>query len=297
IDAAAARVARRACPSTVHLGDASAAGPRDLAKRLRRRGRISRAWVMGGFPFQAPAALKVDRQGLAGARAGLVQHLKRIADGLAKQLPEPRIDFLGENVASTMELDAMVLIGCFERIPDLIEAGAISWAKRPRPRTAGITERSETELERWAEAGHAAPPHQHGKVAPPPASVREQLAGFAEGRVHREVVAWLASHWAAAAGLLVAAPSLAELRESARAWAGGRRLRARGLASLRRGREALQPWHLDELDLLGGPAHVGRGSQSLGAPSSTWGNPFRAAKGRAREEAAALCASWLRRNR
>ncbi|CAK0855369.1 unnamed protein product, partial [Prorocentrum cordatum] len=49
IDAAAVRAARRAIPSTIHLGDASAADPRDLAKRKRGRGRILRVLVMGGW--------------------------------------------------------------------------------------------------------------------------------------------------------------------------------------------------------------------------------------------------------
>ncbi|CAK0905384.1 unnamed protein product, partial [Prorocentrum cordatum] len=75
--AAVVRAARRACPSTAHLGDVSAADPRDLAKRPRGRVRISRVLVMGGLQCQARAALDVDRQGLADPRAGLVQRPRR----------------------------------------------------------------------------------------------------------------------------------------------------------------------------------------------------------------------------
>ncbi|CAK0899899.1 unnamed protein product, partial [Prorocentrum cordatum] len=164
----------------------------------------------------------------------------------------------------------------------------VRWTPRsqPRPRPAGVGECADAELARWEEAGFAAPPYQFrnkrciheagGRVAPLDAVAREKLMGLAEGRAapcmtsaeakasptkHEalrrslagnsfqcEVVAWLLRHLAVGAGLLVSAPSVAELHSSARAWAGGRKLWAGDLASLRCGRVELDEQVSRELE-------------------------------------------------
>ena len=69
---------------------------------------------------------------MADPRAGLAQHLMRAVLGPREELPEARIDFLGENVASMAETDVLCLNSSFERVPAMIGAGDVSWVKRPR---------------------------------------------------------------------------------------------------------------------------------------------------------------------
>ncbi|CAK0838916.1 unnamed protein product [Prorocentrum cordatum] len=391
VDPTAVRVARRSYPSTQHLGDVTEADPVALAALMRARGRVSRALVVGGFPCQVFAGLHVARQGLDDPRAGLVDHMVRIVDGLRTAMPEASIDFLGENVASMPECDVLRLNQLFGRIPLDIEAGDVGWVRRPRlywaswdllpsfeaepvvvraktqdvrrackvalkaerppleewlppgavcpgpaageplptfvrwaprsqprPRPAGIGECSAAELARWEAAGFASPPYQFrdkwcihqadGRVEPPDATIREKLMGFPEGHTvpcmtssqakaepaKYEVVAWIISHWAVGAGLLVSVPSLGELHESARAWAGGRKLWAGDVTSLRCGRSEIDEGLHAKLDQPGGPIFVGRGSRRWGLAASRWGNPFTISPERSREDAAALFAGWIR---
>ncbi|CAK0855058.1 unnamed protein product [Prorocentrum cordatum] len=350
------------------------------AVRVARR-RVSRVLVVGGFPCQVFAGLNVARQGLDDPRAGLVDHMVRIVDGLRAAMPEASIDFLGENVASMPECDVLRLNQLFGRIPLEIEAepvvvraktqdvrrackvalktqrppleewlppGAVCpgpaaggplptfarWTPRsqPRPRPAGIGECSAAELARWEAAGFASPPYQFrdkwcihqadGRVEPPDATIREKLMGFPEGHTvprmtssqakaepakyealrrslvgnsfQCEVVAWIISHWAVGAGLLVSVPSLGELHESARAWAGGRKLWAGDVTSPRCGRSEIDEDLHAKLDQAGGPIYVGRGSRRWGLAASRWGNPFTISPRRSREDAVALLAGWIR---
>eukprot|EP00959_Pyramimonas_sp_CCMP1952_P228318 4773963-Pyramimonas_sp.AAC.1 len=69
VDAEAVRVARRAHPSTVHLGDATAADPANLARLLRGHGRITKVLVIGGFPRRGFTVLNVAREGSADPRS------------------------------------------------------------------------------------------------------------------------------------------------------------------------------------------------------------------------------------
>ncbi|CAK0851484.1 unnamed protein product, partial [Prorocentrum cordatum] len=387
VDPTAVRVARRSYPSTQHLGDVTEADPAALAALLRARG------------------LNVARQGLDDPRAGLLDHMVRIVDGLRTAMPEASIDFLGENVASMPECDVLRLNQLFGRIPLEIEAGDVGWVRRPRlywaswdllpsfeaepvvvraktqgvrrackvalkaerppleewlppgavcpgpaageplptfvrwaprsqprPRPAGIGECSAAELARWEAAGFASPPYQFrdkwcihqadGRVEPPDATIREKLMGFPEGHTvpcmtssqakaepakyealrrslvgntfQCEVVAWIISHRAVGAGLLVSVPSLGELHESARAWAGGRKLWAGDVTSLRCGRSEIDEGLRAKLDQAGGPIYVGRGSRRWGLAASRWGNPFTICPERSREDAVALFAGWIR---
>ncbi|CAK0811641.1 unnamed protein product, partial [Prorocentrum cordatum] len=234
----------------------------------------------------------------------------------------------------------------------------VRWAPRsqPRPRPAGIGERTAAELTRWEEAAFAAPPCQFrdrwcicwpdGRIAPPDAVMREKLMGFAEGHTapcmtssaaksepskyeglrrslignsfQCEVVAWLLAHWAVAAGLLVAVPPFSELRESARAWAGGRKLWAGDVTSLRRSRAEVDAEVRDELVACSAAApaerqqageepaaaapaaanrlvYVGRGSRRWGLAPSCFGSPFAVGPSCSREDAVALFAGWLRK--
>ncbi|CAK0820073.1 unnamed protein product, partial [Prorocentrum cordatum] len=405
VDPTAVRVARRSYPSTQHLGDVTEADPAALAALLRARGRVSRVLVVGGFPCPVFAGLNVARQGLDDPRAGLVDHMVRIVDGLRTAMPEASIDFLGENVASMPECDVLRLNQLFGRIPLEIEAGDVGWVRRPRlywaswdflpsfeaepvvvraktqdvrrackvalkaerppleewlppgavcpgpaaggplptfvrwtprsqprPRPAGIGECSAAELARWEAAGFASPPYQFrdkwcihqadGRVEPPDATIREKLMGFPEGHTapcmtssqakaepakyealrrslvgnsfQCEVVAWIISHWAVGAGLLVSVPSLGELHESARAWAGGRKLWAGDVTSLRCGRSEIDEGLHAKLDQAGGPVYAGRGSRRWGLAASRWGNPFTISPERSREGAVALFAGWTR---
>ncbi|CAK0795565.1 unnamed protein product [Prorocentrum cordatum] len=403
VDPTAVRVARRSYPSTQHLGDVTEADPAALAALLRARGRVSRVLVVGGFPCQVFAGLNVARQGLDDPRAGLVDHMVRIVDGLRTAMPEASIDFLGENVASMPECRVLRLNQLFGRIPLEIEAGDVGWVRRPRlywaswdllpsfeaepvvvraktqdvrrackvalkaerppleewlppgavcpgpaageplptfvrwaprsqphPRPAGIGECSAAELVRWEAAGFASPPYQFrdkwcihqadGRVEPPDATIREKLMGFPEGHTvpcmtssqaepakyealrrslvgnsfQCEVVAWIISHWAVGAGLLVSVPSLGELHESARAWADGRKLWAGDVTSLRCGRSEIDEGLRAKLDQAGGPIYVGRGSRRWGLAASRWGNPCTISPERSREGAVALFAGWIR---
>ncbi|CAK0886883.1 unnamed protein product, partial [Prorocentrum cordatum] len=405
VDPTAVRVARRSYPSTQHLGDVTEADPVALAALMRARGRVSRVLVVGGFPCQVFAGLNVARQGLDDPRAGLVDHMVRIVDGLRTAMPEASIDFLGDNVASMPECDVLRLNQLFGRIPLEIEAGDVGWVRRPRlywaswdllpsfeaepvvvraktqdvrrackvalkaerppleewlppgaacpgpaageplptfvrwtprsqprPRPAGIGECSAAELARWEAAGFASPPYQFrdkwcihqadGRVEPPDATIREKLMGFPEGHAvpcmtssqakaepakyealrrslvgnsfQCEVVAWIISHWAVGAGLLVSVSSLGELHESARAWAGGRKLWAGDVTSLRCGRSEIDEGLHAKLDQPGGPIYVGRGSRRWGLAASRWGNPFTISPERSREDAVALLAGWIR---
>ncbi|CAK0905717.1 unnamed protein product [Prorocentrum cordatum] len=161
-----------------------------------------------------------------------------------------------------------------------------------------------------------------GRVEPPDATIREKLMGFPEGHTvpcmtssqakaepakyealrrslvgnsfQCEVVAWIISHWAVGAGLLVSVPSLGELHESARAWAGGRKLWAGEVTSLRCGRSEIDEGLHAKLDQAGGPIYVGRGSRRWGLAASRWGNPFTISPERSREDAVALFAGWIR---
>ncbi|CAK0789757.1 unnamed protein product [Prorocentrum cordatum] len=430
VDPQAVRVARRAYPGTQHLGDVTFADPAALAGLLRARGRITRVVVIGGFPCQIYTSLNVDRKGSSDSRASLVDHMVRVIRGLRAAMPEVSVDFLGENVASMAESDALHLLsGLFERIPLEVEAGDIGWVRRPRlywpswdllpsyeaktvmvltkdgasrrlrrvsleverppleewlpagargpgaeggeplptfvrwtprtqprPRPAGIGECTAAELTRWEEAAFAAPPCQFrdrwcihwpdGRIAPPDAAMREKLMGFAEGHTvpcmtssaanaepskyeglrrslignsfQCEVVAWLLAHWAVAAGLLVAAPPFSELRESARAWAGGRKLRAGDATSLRRSRVEVDAEVRDELVACSAAApaerqqageepaaaapaaanrlvYVGRGSWRWGLTPSCFGNPFAVGPSCSCEDPVALFAGWLRK--
>ncbi|CAK0903184.1 unnamed protein product [Prorocentrum cordatum] len=381
VDPAAVRVARRSYPSTQHLGDVTEADPVALAALMRARGRVSRVLVVGGFPCQVFAGLNVARQGLDDPRAGLVDHMVRIVDGLRTAMPEASIDFLGENVASMPECDVLRLNQLFGRIPLEIEAGDVGWVRRPRlywaswdllpsfeaepvvvraktqdvrrackvalkaerppleewlppgavcpgpaageplptfvrwaprsqprPRPAGIGECSAAELARWEAAGFASPPYQFrdkwcihqadGRVEPPakaePAKYEALRRSLVGNSFQCEVVAWIISHWAVGAGLLVSVPSLGELHESARAWAGGRKLWAGDVTSLRCGCSEIDEGLHAKLDQPGGPIYVGRGSRRWGLAASRWGNPFTISPERSREGAVALLAGWIR---
>ncbi|CAK0879152.1 unnamed protein product [Prorocentrum cordatum] len=94
-------------------------------------------------------------------------------------------------------------------------------------------------------------------------------------------------HWAVAVGLLVAVPSLAELRESARAWVGGRKLWAGDAASLRCGRAKVDEEVCRELQP--------RGSRRWCLGPSCRGNPFAVDTSCPREDAVVMFAGWLRR--
>ncbi|CAK0847024.1 unnamed protein product, partial [Prorocentrum cordatum] len=381
VDPTAVRVARRSYPSTQHLGDVTEADPVALAALLRARGRVSRVLVVGGFPCQVFAGLNVARQGLDDPRAGLVDHMVRIVDGLRTAMPEASIDFLGENVASMPECDVLRLNQLFGRLLLEIEAGDVGWVRRPRlywaswdllpsfeaepvavraktqdvrrackvalkaerppleewlppravcpgpaageppptfvrwtprsqprPRPAGIGECSAAELARWEAAGFASPPYQFrdkwcihqadGRVEPPakaePAKYEALRRSLVGNSFQCEVVAWIISHWAVGAGLLVSVPSLGELHESARAWAGGRKLWAGDVTSLRCGRSEIDEGLHAKLDQAGGPIYVGRGSRRWGLAASRWGNPFTISPERSREDAVALLAGWIR---
>ncbi|CAK0853914.1 unnamed protein product [Prorocentrum cordatum] len=180
-----------------------------------------------------------------------------------------------------------------------------------------------------------------GRTAPPGAVMREKLMGFAEGytvprRTSREaeaepvkyeglrsslvgnsfqcvVVALLLAHWAVAAGLLVAVPPLSELRESARAWVGGRKLWAGDVTSLRCSRVKVGSEVFGELvarsaaasserqragerPAAAAPAtggslvYVVRGSRRWSLAPSCFGNPFAVSSSYSREDAVALLA-------
>ncbi|CAK0869098.1 unnamed protein product [Prorocentrum cordatum] len=134
VDAEAARVARRAHPSTVHLGDAAAADPANLARLLRGHGRITKALVIGGSPRQGFTVLNVAREGGAGPRSQLVGHMWRLIEGLRRELPEATVDFLGENVASMAEDEVLALNKMFGRVLVSLDAADLGWVRRPRLR-------------------------------------------------------------------------------------------------------------------------------------------------------------------
>ncbi|CAK0845909.1 unnamed protein product, partial [Prorocentrum cordatum] len=117
VDAEAVRVARRAYPSAVHLGDVAAADPANLARLLRDHGRITKVLVIGGFPCQGFT--------LAG-------HMWRLIEGLRRELPEATVDFLGENVASMAEDEVLALNKMFGRVPVSLNAADLGWVRRPR---------------------------------------------------------------------------------------------------------------------------------------------------------------------
>ncbi|CAK0873159.1 unnamed protein product, partial [Prorocentrum cordatum] len=87
--------------------------------------------------------------------------------------------------------------------------------------------------------GRAAPCVASAQVRSAPEKFVAMRQSFLGNSFQREVVAWLLAQWAAQAELLVAVPSLAALHESSRGWAGGERLWAGDLATLRGGREAV----------------------------------------------------------
>mgnify|MGYP002044073914 CR=1 FL=1 len=131
-DLDAVRVARRAFPNTVHLGDITKAEPKELAVRLREHGRISRVLVVGGFPCQGHTVLNVDRKGSADPRSQLVGHMWRLIEGLKRELPEATVDFLGENAASMAEDEVLALNKMFGRVPVSLDAADLGWVRRPR---------------------------------------------------------------------------------------------------------------------------------------------------------------------
>ncbi|CAK0849798.1 unnamed protein product [Prorocentrum cordatum] len=219
VDAEAVRVARPACPSTVHLGDVTAADPANLARLLRGHGRITKVIVIGGFPCQGFAVLNVAREGSADPRSQLVGHMWRLIEGMRFELPEATVDFLGENVASMAEDEVLALNKMFGRVPVSLDAADLGWVRRPRlywlswdllpsfemsaemkaaadgarPRACRVRLVTELppEVARWTAAGYAAPPYQFrdcfclhwadGRKGPPRAVEREVLMGFRRG--------------------------------------------------------------------------------------------------------------------
>ncbi|CAK0798723.1 unnamed protein product, partial [Prorocentrum cordatum] len=200
VGAEAVRVARRAFPSTVHLGDVAAADP---------------VIVIGRFPCQGYAVLNVAREGSADPRSQLVGHMWRLIEGLKRELPEATVDFLGENAASMAEDEVLALNKMFGRVPVSLDAADLGWVRRPRLywlswdllRSFEMTAEMKAaaagdgaaarlgctpkEVARWTAAGYAAPPYQFrdcfclhwadGRKEPPRAVEREVLMGFRRG--------------------------------------------------------------------------------------------------------------------
>ncbi|CAK0793447.1 unnamed protein product [Prorocentrum cordatum] len=157
VDAEAVRVARRARPSTVHLGDVTAADPANQARLLRGHGRITKVIVIGGFPRRGFAVLNVAREGGAGPRSQLVGHMWRLIEGLRRELPEATVDFLGENVASMAEDEVLASNKMFGRVPVSLDAADLGWARRPRLHWLSWDLPFEMSAEMKAAAGGARP--------------------------------------------------------------------------------------------------------------------------------------------
>ncbi|CAK0846251.1 unnamed protein product, partial [Prorocentrum cordatum] len=131
VGAKAVRVARRAYPSTVHLGGGTAADPAHLAGLLRGHGRITKVIVINGFPCQGFTVVNVAREGSADPRSQLVGHMWGLIEGLKRELPEAAVDFLRENAAPMAEDEVLALNKMFGRVPVSLDAADPCWVRRP----------------------------------------------------------------------------------------------------------------------------------------------------------------------
>ncbi|CAK0832761.1 unnamed protein product [Prorocentrum cordatum] len=333
VDAEAARVARRAPPSTVHLGDVTAADPAHLARLLRDHGRIAKVIVIGGVPCQGYMVLNVAREGSADSRSQLVGHMWRLIEGLKRGLPEATVDFLGENPASTAEDEVLALNKMFGRVPVSLDAADLGRVRRPRLQwpswdllpsfemTAEMTAAADgaqpracrvrlvTELppvSEWLPRGASWPgAAEGGRLSTfarwtPRSSPRPRPAGLRRC-TPKEVARWTAAGYAA--------PPYQFRDCFCLHWADGRKEPPRAverevLMGFRRGRgHAADNLHL--LEEAGrapaagaGPEvraiYVGRGSRRWGPGPSKWGNPYPVVPGRPAGDAVALFAGWLR---
>ncbi|CAK0807057.1 unnamed protein product, partial [Prorocentrum cordatum] len=131
VGAKAVRVARRAYPSTVHLGGGTAADPAHLAGLLRGHGRITKVIVIKGPPCQGFTVVNVAREGSADPRSQLAGHMWRLIEGLRRELPEATVDFLRENAASMAEDEVLALNKMFGRVLVSLDAADLGWVRRP----------------------------------------------------------------------------------------------------------------------------------------------------------------------
>ncbi|CAK0824111.1 unnamed protein product, partial [Prorocentrum cordatum] len=214
VDAEAVRVARRAFPSTVHLGSVAAADPARLARLLRGQGRIAKVIVIGGFPCQGHAVMDVARKGSADPRSQLVGHMWRLIEGLKRELLEATVDFLGGNAASMAEDEVLALNKMFGRVPVSLDAADLGWmaaemkaaADGARPRACRV--RLVTELppvSEWLPRGASWPRAAEGGRLPtfvrwaPRSSPRPRPAGLREC-TPKEVARWTAAGYAVLMG-------------------------------------------------------------------------------------------------
>ncbi|CAK0891311.1 unnamed protein product, partial [Prorocentrum cordatum] len=196
VDAEAVRMARRAHPSTVHLGGGTAADPAHLAGLLKGHGRITKVFVTKGPPCQGFTVVNGAREGSADPRSQLVGHMWRLIEGLRRELPEATVDFLGGNAASMAEDEVLALNKMFGRVPVPLDAADLGWVRRPllhwlswdrlpsfemsaeikaaadgaRPRACRVRPVTEPPpvsewlprggVARWTAASYAAPPYQ-----------------------------------------------------------------------------------------------------------------------------------------